>query len=279
MRYFIADIAKIFRARATVILLAAMAGVMLLDPLTLVLQSWRMPNFFVGIGDNPYQYWLLTNNAGWGNALYFTLFWAFPVLFTGLVLYSERASSCYILLVVRGGRAGYFLAKVASASLVAFASVFVLLSANIMVTYLVFHGANTEPEQYSCFVPQEGSFAHGVFQYSPLAAAFCYALLNAAAISVFTAVATGIHMLFRFKNRYIALVAPVLLFYFVGFVFDTASVSAYRYNIGIIVQPLAATSALETEIAAADVWAVYAGWIAVSAAVFAAGLARNRESL
>jgi hypothetical protein len=276
MSYLLTDIKKIYQNKLIIMFLTIMTLVMVFDPLSLFFQSKHLPGFFSGIGDDPYQYWILTNHAGWGHAVYYNLFWAFPVLFTGLILYHEKTSSVYKLMIIRNHKYKYFFAKIGAASFVAFFAMFLLILVNIFVTYLVFPGNHMAYEQYSFFIPQQGTFTSGLFQYSPLITSIFYAVLNAGAVAIFSAIATDLHMLINFKNQYIALIMPILLFYLVSFVFD--NLHAYKYNMNIVIQPLA-TNALVDRITIENVVFVYVGWSCLAVILFMIGIRRNKTVL
>lgn len=105
--------------------------------------------------------------------------------------------------------------------------------------------------------------------------AVTYTILNAAGLALISVFALGIHMIFRFRNQYVAIIAPVVILYVITFVFDS-TMNLYQYNIRMILQPRA-TSALTILITTSDVVKTFAVWVLVDFIFIMIGFVRNRD--
>lgn len=277
MNYFLSDIKKMYKSNIVRMLFIFLLAVMILDPISVYFHAGRYPEFFTQIGKNPFQFWLLMNSAGWGFTVYSTLFWALPVLVTGLIFYSEKNSSMFTLLTVRDQKIKYMLAKVAATFVFSFVFFLIILSVNLIITYAIFPVDAKFTEYYKFIVPKQGSFVYGIFQKSPFLMAITYTILNSAVIAMFSVFTLGIHMAFNFSNRYIAIVAPIIVLYVITFVFDS-TVDLFQYNIRMIIQPRA-TSALTAVITGSSVAATLAAWGLIDMILLKIGFVRNKDVL
>jgi hypothetical protein len=277
MSYFMLDIKRVYRNKIVLTVLAALVLVMIIEPISVRLQELRYPNYFEGIGKNPFQFWILMNSSGWGNGLFNTLFFVFPIIFGSMHYYDERNTSVQILLYTRKNRSEYFLSKILSTFLCACIAFISLLAINGLATYMLFPENAPFTDYHRWVVPNKGTFAYDVYTVSPILMIGLYSLLNAMAIAIFAVFYLVIQMVFKFKNRYIALIVPLLLMYIIAFLFDS-QIQLYRYNIRLIIQPRAANAITEI-IQWHDVILTYAGWMAIVIALMLIGLVRNRESI
>jgi hypothetical protein len=276
MNYFFVDLKKIVASKIMPAIVIILLAVMVFDPIWMYCQGIFHEGFFDDIGGNPYQYWLLTNFSGWGHAFYYTLLWIFPILLTGLIYLREKNSQCCKLLVIRGDKARYFIAKICSAFTVSFLTIVLLLIINIMITYLIFSDSGNYTEQYNFFVPNEGTFAYGIFRYSPFMLALVYTFMNAFAIGMLSAVSVELNMVFNYKNTYVAIIVPVLLYYAIGYISDTLAPAMHKYSLSLILQPLA-TKALTTVIDTGSVLITFGVWLTVAVALYFVCLYRNKD--
>ena len=273
--YFVHDIKKLCRSRIEIVMLSALLLVCVIDPISVYWQAAKYPGFFEQIGKNPFQYWLLMNSAGWGNQVYNTLFWVFPVLSTGLVYYYERNSSMSKSLIVRDSRRGYFSANLTSCFLFTFLSFSAVLLINIAVTYIAFPSDAPLTGQYQYLVPTEGGFAAAIYGSSPLLMAVIYSLLNSLTIAVFSVISLSLHMLVGFKNKYIAIVGPIVLYYAINFLMDSVP-GLHTHNIRLIIQPRAA-SGMSDIITFVDLAATLLAWITAGLVLSVAAICNKKD--
>lgn len=275
--YFVSDIKKLSSSTIIRVVLGAMLIIAIVDPISVYWQASAYPDFFIQIGEHPYQYWLLINSAGWGNQVYNTLFWTFPVLLTGMVYYTEHNTSVQKFLVVRGSIHKYLRAKILSTFIFTFVSFGVILLINLAVTYLVFPNNAELTLQYQYIIPSNGSFAAIIYYLSPALLAMLYSLLNALTIAVFSVITLSFHMVFSFKNKYIAIACPVIIYYAITFIFDSIP-DLLTHNIRIIIQPLAA-SGLTRIITFEDLFITISCWFLVAIGTSVLGFVKNKDIL
>lgn len=277
MNYFLSDLKKIYKNNIIRMLFIFLLTIMILDPISVYLNEFRYPGFFERIGKNPFQFWLLMNSAGWGFVIYSTLFWVFPVLATGLIFYNEKNSSMFTLLASRDKKIKYLIAKVCATFVFSLTFFLLILSINLIITYTVFPAGANLTDYYNNLIPKQGTFVYGIFQNNPFLMAIAYTILNSLVIAIFSVFTLGIHMIFHFKNHYIAIVVPIIVLYAVTFVFDS-TVNLFQYNIRMIVQPRA-TSALTAIISGRNVMTTLAFWGLIDIILVAVGFVRNRDIL
>jgi len=278
MNYFFSDLKKICKNNFIPILFVFLLAVMILDPISVYIKGVQNPELFDQIGKNPFRFWLLMNSFGWGGSIYNTLFWIFPVLATGLIFYDERNSSMFTLLIIRDRKIKYMLAKVASAFVFSFGFFLLILSVNLLITYTIFPPMDAKlTEHYNFLIPKKGTFVYGIYQISPLLMAITYTILNAVVIAILSVFTLGIHMIFNLKNKYIAIVVPIIVLYVITFVFDSTA-DLFQYNIRMIVQPQA-TIALTDAITGNNVAVTLAIWVLLDIILVTIGFVRNRDVL
>jgi hypothetical protein len=107
--------------------------------------------------------------------------------------------------------------------------------------------------------------------------AFLYIFLNSLAIAVIAFFELSLQMIFNFKNKYIALIVPVMAAYALMFLFNSKS-GLLVYNIQMILQPVA-TNGISTAITWTNVIVVFAGWLALDIFLATIGFFRNRSFL
>ena len=275
MSYFITDVKKLYKSNLVRWMLLAMLIVMILAPVSTYLQEWR---FFDTVGKNPFQYWLLMDSVNWGNKIYQALFCAFPVLSTGLVYYNEKHSSVYNLLISRGHKGMYYLAKMCSTFWVTFFNFTVLFLINIFVTYLIFPIDAPQTEYYGYLIPKVEMFSYVFYEKNPLYMVFLYVFLNALAIALNSLIVLAAHEIIPLKNRYLALLVPFILLYLLKYLVGMAQAGCPNMNINVIIQPQAA-SALVNTIYMEDVRLAFGILIIFVIFLQGIGFLRNRESL
>jgi hypothetical protein len=250
---------------------------MLFDPISVYLQGITHPEILEYTGKNPFPFWLLMNSVNWGNSIFNTLFFAFPVLTAVPIFYNEKNLQCYLFIIIRDSKTKYIISKAASAFVFTFLFFFILLLINLLTTYIIFLPNAEYTEYYHMISPSEGSFAFGIFKYSPFVMALMYTVLNAGTLAVFSVFALAINIFFNFKNQHIAMAVPIVFLYAITFVFDGV-VNLFRYNIRLIVQP-AASYALSTLISATDVMITLAAWVLASLLLISIGFFRYKDIL
>lgn len=277
MSYFIREIKQIYRSRYVKILLIGMGIVAVADPFFIYYINGRGGALFENIGYNPFQYWILMGNVGFGGSLYFALRFIFPVLSTGFVFFNEQSTSVLELSIIRLKRSKYFLSKAASVFITAFFNFLIILLTNLLITYILFPSDAPLSEQYRFFIPKQETFSYVFYQIDPIVMAVFYICLDAFSTALLTLAALGIHMIFRFTNTFIAMLTPVAIFYglnyAIGNVFDKI-----QYSISIILQPRA-TSVLRTCITTGDVLITFIGMVVVAIICIFVGVKRNEDVL
>lgn len=276
MRYFASDVKKILKNRLIMGLFALMLAICIIDPFINYLGYIRNPGF----GDDPFLFWLLIDSSGIGFTIYATLFVVFPVIATGLIYYYEKQSSVYVFLVSRGSRIKYLFSKVVTAFITTFLIFLIPLTVNVLITWIIFPGAEPLSEQYYFRVPDAGTFAAYFYNISPLVMAIVYTLLNAFVVATLTVLSLGIHMVFRFKNQYLALLIPPVGLFLLSYA--NQMISAMNENstrcLNIVIQPQAASALVEL-VTFKDLFVALASLIVLTFIVVILGFWRNRESL
>lgn len=274
MSYFITDIKKLYKSKLVRWMLLAMLLVMILDPISVRLQGWR---WLDAVGRNAYLYWLLMD-MNWGNRVYQALFCVFPVLSTGLIYYNEKHSSVYDMLISRGHAGMYYLAKMCSTFLTTFFNFTTLFLINVFVTYSIFPINAPQTEQYGYHIPKTEMFSYMFYEKNPLDMVLLYVFLNAFTIALNSLLVLAVHEIIPLKNRYLALLVPVILLQLLRYLMGMAQAGCPNMNLNVILQPNAA-SALVNTIYMEDVRLVFGILIIVVIFLQGIGFLRNRESL
>lgn len=271
--YFRVDVKNFFKNKVILILLAFLLCVMIFDPITVFLTGLRYENYFDGIGENMYNFWLLLNSASWGGELFNTLVYIFPVILTGMAFYREHNSSMQKLMVSRGGRKKYIISKMLSAMLLSFVLFLGLLLSNLLITSLLFTWGTSGI--YPMFIPNEGSFAHALFVINPIYTCLFYTFLNAVIVSLLTGFCVGLHLVIRFPNIYIAMIVPIILIYVANYVFDSQFIIR-SYSLNYLRQP-AASYAMSWVFTFEHCFTMVFGWLLVDVVLLVVGVIRNRN--
>ena len=237
--YLKIDFKRLITDKKITIVILMLLIIAVFDPITFSRYFAKYPNATQTIGNNPFQFWMLLNSAGWGNHLYSTVFWIVIVLFTGLIYHDDKNTSMYMYQITRGSKGAYFISKFISTGLLSFLVVLVTLEINVLMTYTLFPDTVHKTEQYGFNVPLEGSFAYDAYLVNPMNVVQMYTLLNALAIWIFVVFSLCMSVLLNFKNRYIVMVIPVIILYGISYI-TNAYPSLVIYDIRIILQPLAA---------------------------------------
>lgn len=278
MSYFITDIKKIYRSRIVKWMLILLFIIMVADPISVYIINADYEKFFEVIGANPFQFWLLMNSSSWGNTVFYTIFWVFPVISTGLIFYDERQSSMLKLLIIRGNKKKYYLSKIAATFVATLVNFLILLLINILVTYLIFSVDAPKTKQYMYLIPKEGMFSYAFYQRNPLSMAILYTFLNALAIALLSLFVLSIHAIATLKNRYVAILVPFISLYLISYVIGLMLSSNLNYNLKVIIQPRAA-SAVTDIIHSMDVIIVFALVTLIDLILLVIGYIRNRETI
>ena len=222
----VTDIKKLFGNKMFLIALAALFFSAIYDPLFMGRTTYKYY-------ENPFMWWMFMKTSG--SMIYNTLFWIFPVFLTGLVFFDEKNSALYGILISKENRILYFVSKVVSVFCVIFVCTLIIFLINLSLIY-GFCPDKMSIEKY--LIPQDGSFAFIFFQESPLLMAFVYNILHALAMALLTTLYLCIHMVFQFRNKYIAVLVPVLLMYVIDFAVQATG--HMEYSLTILLQPMAA---------------------------------------
>ena len=250
-------------------------AVMVIDPISVWLQSKVQPNLLSTAGHNPFQFWLLINSVNWGNTFYNTLFWIFPALLAEAAYCNEYNSLIYYSKAIKLTRARYLKEKIIRLFSFVFAFFSLAFFLNVLVTYMIFYGKNEITEYYLNLVPKFGTFSYNIYQISPFLYAVFYGVMNAVTLGLFSLFCLGVNMLKHFRNKYMSIIVPAAILYVITFVFDS-SADLYRYNIRAIIQPRA-SSALSIIITSNDVTITFLAWIFVITIIIAIAYIKNRD--
>lgn len=275
MSYLKVDINRLIRDKKVIVVALVMFAIAILDPISVTRHFDKYPGSAETIGQNPFQFWMLMNSVSWGNNLYHQIFWIVSVLLMGLIYHQDKNTSMYTYQIIRKNKNQYLLSKFISTGLLSFTLIFVALEINILMTYTLFPDTTTMTEYYSYLVPQEGSFVYDAFKSNPMKMVQIYTIINALAVSIFVVFSLCISMLFNFKNRYVALLVPVIILYGITFIFDSFPV-LFSYNIRMILQPMA-VSAMTNIIAWENVVVVFGGWMLLNIILISVILYRSRD--
>lgn len=273
VRYLAVDFKRLFTDKKVIFAALFLLIIAVYDPFGMVLHFRNYPDSKQTIGTNPFQWWMLLNSGGLGFRLYANLFWVIVVLFTGLIYHQDKNTSMYMYQITRGNQRAYLLSKFVSTGLMSFFIVLVTLEINVLMTYTLFPDTTIKTEQYYFNVPKEGSFSYDAYSVDPMMAVQLYTFINALAISIFVVFSVGISMLLNFKNRYIALIVPVIILYAITYLIHANHLTVY--DIRIILQPLAAAGIEGIDWGV--VFSVFGGWILVDLLLMGAALYKLRE--
>lgn len=278
MSYVLADIKKLYRSSIIRWMLIILLFVMIADPISVYIINGKYDKFFEVIGSNPFQFWLLINSASWGNNLFYTIFWVLPILSTGLIFYNEQQSSMRLLLVIRGNGLKYYLAKIFSIFIVTFLNFFVLLIINIGITYLIFPTDAPLIKQYMYLIPHTEMFSYSFYQKSPLSMEILYAFIDAFAIALLSLFALAFHAMITLKNKYIAILTPFIVLYLINYIISLCLKDNLNYNLGVIVQPRAASAIVNT-ISTSNVLLIFGIVLIIDVILLIFGHIRSKEIL
>lgn len=276
MQYIRLDIKRFYNNRLIQVMLLLLLVVMIASPISVYYTNMKWDKFAEVIGIHPFQYWLLMDSVGWGHSIYHAFFWVFPVISTGLIYFSEKDSSVYELLVIRGDKKTYYFSKALVQFITTFMNFVILLSINVTVTYMLYSTDAPLTEQYRYFVPKEGMFCTPFYNIDPIYMIFLYVLLNALTIALLSVLILGIQEIFVFKNRYMAVLIPFLGIFVSYYITSLLLNEHTNYDLGIILQPRA-TSAMTTIISGKDVGLVFGVLTLLDVAILLVGYIRNRE--
>ncbi|WP_025681598.1 hypothetical protein [Paenibacillus massiliensis] len=275
MSYFKIDIKRLITSNKMKVIITLLLAIAIIDPITVSMHFSKYLDSAERIGQNPFQFWMLMNSVSWGNNVYNIGFWILAVLLTGLIYYEDYNTSMYMYQITRKSKNQYLISKLISTWLFSFVLMLLVLEVNLVVTYTLFPDTRAMTEYYYGLVPSKGSFVYGAFLIHPVYMAQIYTFLNAFAMSIFVVFSLCVHMLFKFSNRYVALLIPVIILYAISFIFDSYP-SLFAYNIRMILQPRA-VSALSTIITWEDVIVAVGGWVLINCILISIIFMRSRD--
>lgn len=276
MNYFITDIKSMVRSTSFRIFFLVSAVVMILDPVTMYFVLGNSKGYFEELGTNFYRHWILMNYS-WGNKLFCSLFFAIPCILTGLIYYQEQKSSVRDLLVTRGTWKQYFLSKVFAQVLTAFFALLLLFAINGIVTGIFFPVNGPLIMDQLDITPIKESFAYPLFVKNPMLVVVAYWFLVAFALALLSLNAMAMSALIRFKNIYLALLAP-----FVVYSVASPQVDKYmdwKYSLLVMMQPSATWGATELHTNWYDWGVIFGVLILADVVLLALGYRKGRESL
>ncbi len=244
MRCFKAELKKIYTNKIVLGMLGGMIAVAIIDPLFIYYVNGSRSSFFETIGAHPFQFWLLINSSSWGHAIYYMLFFLFPIISTGFVYYHEQSTSIMEFLMVKTTRKRYLSTKVGAVFCSTFINFLAILGINLLITFLRFDVDAPKTGQYAYNVPKVESFAFYFYQISPLLMAIFYSVFNAFIQALMATLMLGLQMLFRFKKIYTAAVIPFIVIYLMNYLTEIIGLKTgyMRYCILYLVQPKAAAA-------------------------------------
>lgn len=240
--YLLLDIKKIYSNRLVKMMLLFLIVLAVLDPISTYTICSSQSGFAEVVGTNAFQFWLLMNSSGRGHAIYFALFFVFPIISTGFIFFYERRGILFEAIISKVSRKKYFTSKLAAVFIVTFVNFFVVLLMNLLVTYMLFD-TNTVTEQYFYSVPQSGTFAETFYKISPFAMGVMYSFLNAILLGILAMWSLSIHMIGKFKKIYTAFGIPLLISYITEYIVNLLG-NYYEingYNPLTFIQPRAAS--------------------------------------
>lgn len=262
--YMVTDIKKLCKNRMFLIALGILLFSAIYDPIFMSQTTYKYYQ-------NPFMWWMFMKTGG--STVYYTMFWIFPVLLTGLVYFEERKSALYGILVTKGNRISYFVSKIVSVFGITFVCTICIFLFNLLLVY-GFCPDNAQVEEY--LIPQYGSYAFSLFQRSPFLMAFVYNILHALTMGLLSTLYLCIHMVFQFKNKHIAILAPVLLMNMIDFAVQATG--HMEYSLTILMQPMA--SMASTKILGIEkLICVFVSIFVSILAGFIIGIRRNRDVL
>ncbi|MDE7222227.1 MAG: hypothetical protein K2O34_00420, partial [Acetatifactor sp.] len=132
-------------------------------------------------------------------------------------------------------------------------------------------------DQYRWLIPHEGTLGYVLYQSSPIVMAVAYSFFNAMAIAIFSVFTLAIQMILKLKNKYIAIVAPVILLYTITYIFDSMEM-LLPYDIRIIIQPLSST-AISSLVTGRHFLITFGIWLLVDCILVTIGIIRNKDIL
>lgn len=277
LAYFFSDVKNLFKSRIIKITLIIMVIVVIADPIIekILMEVFNYSN--KAFHHNAYAVWLLNPVSLVGHTLFFCLFTVFPVIFTGLDFFGEYSTSIYPFKIMKVSRKKYLSSKILSVFSVSFISSFAILSLNLISCFAVFSFSSSQStiNQFSDYVPIEGSFAHYFYHMNPLFMAIVYNLITALAISLLSVFALSLQMTAKFKNPFLAFFIPTLTLFFINFVSDVTLLP--QYNIFQIIQPAHTCLATSPYMTSISVTATYAFYFIAVLACTLLGVKRNDD--
>lgn len=257
------DIKKLYKSKLVLTALILLLVMAVIDPLTMH-QTYRKMG-------NPFMWWMFMCRGN-GGTIYHRLFWIFPTLLTGAVFVDERSTAVCGILLTKQSRSRYFFSKAWSAFAVALFSSLGFFLLNLGLVYLV---CPTNMEISDYLIPKEGSLAAWLYAKSPLMMAVAYNLMGALAMALLTVLYQQIQMILRLKNKYVALIAPVLLLHVLDYIVELSSMG---YSLEILLQPVAA-SALTMILSSKYFIQVFGTLVLADIVLYPIAVRRNRDIL
>lgn len=260
----ITDIKKLCRNRMFLMVLAILLFCAIYDPIFMSHTAYKDYQ-------NPFMWWMFMKTGA--STFYYSMFWILPALFTGLIYFEERNSALYGVLISKGNRISYFFSKIVTVFCVTFVCAICIFGLNLLLVYGFC--PNNEPIM-DYLVPNVGGFAFSLFQISPFIMALIFNVLHALTMALLATLYLCIHMVFKFKNKYLAILVPILLMNVIDYAMHTTG--HMEYSLTILIQPMASmalTKILKTE----QLVSVYVSMFLLIIIGFMVGIRRNRDIL
>ncbi len=274
--YFKSDIKNLLKNKFLIIVSSIIFAISIGDSLSSFISVITDYDYYIeALGVNPFQYWLLINPSGWGAAVFNILFWIAPMFIVTVNYYQERHSSVEVYKIYRNSKCKYYLSKNIAVFVYTFLLFAVSLTANVCLTYALFPSGVPLNNQYKFYIPKEGSFARTLYDIDPFVMCVVFCVLYALILALLSVIYTNIHMIFNFKNQYIAMIIPVVIAYALSFLFDS-SITLWHYNAYFFLQPLAHSSTTEI-ITWGDIGITYGVWCFLCILLTIFSVRRNRD--
>lgn len=266
--FFLMDLKNLIKNKIILITTLFLLIIMIIDPISIFINVLRFD-----FHNNMYHYWLLMNSANFGGEFFNTLFYIFPIVFTGMIYFNEDKSSVKKMLLIRSKKIKYYISKWLSVIIFVFILFMILLLTNLLLTNVLFlnnpHGVDP------MLIPSKTSFAYELFILDPIYVCLFYTFMNALIMALLTGFCVGLHMVVKFPNIYIAMIVPIIIMFVVNFIFDSQALLR-SYSINLNRQP-AASYAMSVEFSFEHFFTTVGILFVIDILLLIVGLIRNRN--
>lgn len=256
----------IFKNRIYFLILTILIIVAVSDPI------FSYKQYIEELGDNAYQYWMLMGMVGYGGTFFRTLFRYTPVFSTGLLYLMHLYSSMGEFNVIRIGRRAYYISVYCATIVCSAVLVGIPLMLNLIIVNVLFNDESKIVLDW--ILPRKGTYCYTLYAGSPLRAEIFYTIVTVLAFVLLACFATGIWHSVRFPNKYVAIAAPIILYYIIGYVTQVSQL--LQYDLGIILQPISAMG-IEATITKECFYIVFAFWGGVDLLLLILGIYRQKD--